>query len=30
MNDSGVKTCYIYMAVYNVLYLYIARLLGEA
>ena len=28
--DSGVKTCYIYLAVYNVLYLRISRLLGEA
>ena len=28
--DSGAKTCYINLAVYNVLYLCISRLLGEA
>ncbi len=27
---SGDKTCCVYLAVYNVLYLYISRLLGEA
>ncbi len=26
---SGDKTCCVYLAVYNVLYLYISRLLGE-
>ena len=30
MNNSGVKTCRIYLAVYNVLYLCISQLLGEA
>ena len=27
---SGDKICYVYLAVYNVLYLCISRLLGEA